>query len=176
MRIFVSNVVVVNNYKNYINVNLIKEPEVFYLLDNPFDRIVGVLGGVHQVGQVVNSDIDLITITRKGLPKSVVYSVCEVLDISMDKLSDLLHISHRTLQRKADDDLLAVSITEQLFEIAEVVSEGIKVFDTLENFRSWLHSTPYLFNGQKPLDFLDTSYGAQYVKNILGRIAHGIPS
>src|SRR5690554_2079671 len=105
MRIFVSNVVAVNNYKNYINVNLIEEPEVFYLLDNPFDRIVGVLGGVHQISQVVNSDIDLITITRKGLPKSVVYSVCEVLDISMDKLSDLLHISHRTLQRKADDDL-----------------------------------------------------------------------
>ncbi|SDW87285.1 putative toxin-antitoxin system antitoxin component, TIGR02293 family [Aequorivita viscosa] len=167
---------VVSNYKNYTSVNLIKEPEVFYLLENPFDRIVGVLGGVNQVGQIVNSDIDLITITRKGLPKSVVYSLCEVLDISMEKLSDLLHISHRTLQRKADDDLLAVSITEQLFVIAEVVSEGINVFNTLENFRSWLHSTPYIFNGQKPLDFLDTSYGAHYVKNILGRIAHGIPS
>ncbi|MGO3181829.1 MAG: type II RES/Xre toxin-antitoxin system antitoxin [Aequorivita sp.] len=163
-------------YKNHKDVNLIKEPEVFYLLDNPFDRIVGVLGGVGQVGQVVNSDIDLIHITRKGLPKCVVYSVCEVLDISMDKLSELLHISHRTLQRKADDDLLTVSNSEQLFEIAEVVSEGIEVFETLDNFRKWLHSTPYIFNGQKPLDFLDTRFGTQYVKNMMGRIAHGIPS
>lgn len=164
------------NYNNHTDVNLIKEPEVFYLLDNPFDRIVGVLGGVGQVGQVVNSDIDLIHITRKGLPKSVVYSVCEALNISMDKLSVLLHISHRTLQRKADDDLLTVSNSEQLFEIAEVVSEGIEVFGTLDNFRKWLHSTPYIFNGQKPLDFLDTRFGIQYVKNIMGRIAHGIPS
>lgn len=171
-----SNVVKVNNYRNHIDVDLIKEPEVFYLLDNPFDRIIGVLGGASRVGQVVNSDIDLIEITRKGLPKSVVYSVCEVLIISMERLSELLHISHRTLQRKADDDLLTVANTEQLFEIAEVVSEGIKVFDTIENFRKWLHSTPYLFNGQKPLDFLDTRFGTQYVKNILGRIAHGIPS
>lgn len=163
-------------YKTNTDVNLVKEPEVFYLLENPFDRIVGVLGGVGQVGQVVNSDIDLITITRKGLPKSVVYSICEVLGISMDKLSDLLHISHRTLQRKADDDLLGVSSTEQLFEIAELVSEGIDVFNTLDNFRSWLHSTPYIFNNQKPLDFLDTRFGIQYVKNIIGRIAHGIPS
>ncbi len=135
-----------------------------------------MLGGVGQVGQVVNSDIDLITITRKGLPKSVVYSVCEVLEVSMDRLSELLHISHRTLQRKSDDDLLGVSTTEQLFQIAEVVSNGIEVFDTLDNFRKWLHSTPYIFNGQKPLDFLDTRFGIQYVKNILGRIAHGIPS
>lgn len=171
-----SNVVAMKNYKVHNNVNLLKEPEVFYLLDNPFDRIVGVLGGVEQVGQVVNSDIDLITITRKGLPKSVVYTVCEVLGISMDKLSDLLHISHRTLQRKADEDLLGVSSTEQLFEIADLVSEGIDVFNTLDNFRSWLHSTPYIFNSQKPLDFLDTRFGIQYVKNIIGRIAHGIPS
>ncbi|WP_026450647.1 type II RES/Xre toxin-antitoxin system antitoxin [Aequorivita capsosiphonis] len=163
-------------YGAHNDVNLIKEPEVFYLLDNPFDRIVSVLGGVGQVGQVVNSDIDLIHITRKGLPKSVVYSLCEVLNISMDKLSDLLHVSHRTLQRKADDDLLTVSNSEQLFEIAVVVSEGIDVFETLDNFRKWLHSTPYIFNGQKPLDFLDTRFGIQYVKNIMGRIAHGIPS
>jgi putative toxin-antitoxin system antitoxin component (TIGR02293 family) len=172
----VSNVTIVKKYKNHTDINLAKEPEVFYLIDNPFDRIVGVLGGISQVGQVVNSDIDLISITRKGLPKSVVYSLCEVLDISMERLSDLMHISHRTLQRKADDDLLTVSSTEQLFEIAEVVSKGIEVFDTLDNFRNWLHSTPYIFNGQKPLDFLDTRFGIQYVKNIIGRIAHGIPS
>lgn len=163
-------------YKNHTDVNLVKEPEVFYLIDNPFDRIVGVLGGIGHVGQVVNSDIDLITITRKGLPKSVVYSLCDVLGISMERLSDLMHISHRTLQRKADDDLLTVSSTEQLFEIADLVSKGIEVFDTLENFRKWLHSTPYIFNSQKPLDFLDTRFGIQYVKNIIGRIAHGIPS
>ncbi len=170
------NVVIVKKDVTHTDVNLLNEPEVFYLLDNPFDRIVSVLGGVGQVGQVVNSDIDLIAITRKGLPKSAAYSICEVLDISMDKLSELLHISHRTLQRKEDDDLLSVYSTEQLFEIAEVVSEGIDVFDTLENFRTWLHSSPYIFNGQKPLDFLDTRFGIQYVKNTLGRIAHGIPS
>ncbi|CAM3445541.1 type II RES/Xre toxin-antitoxin system antitoxin [Aequorivita lipolytica] len=163
-------------YESHTDVNLIKEPEVFYLIDNPFERIVGVLGGIGNVGQAVNSDIDLIAITRKGLPKSVVYSICEVLNISMDRLSDLLHISHRTLQRKADDDLLGVSSSEQLFEIAEVVSEGIQVFETLDNFQNWLHSKPYIFNGQQPLDFLDTRFGIQYVKNVLGRISHGIPS
>lgn len=163
-------------YEPYSDLNLIKDPEGFYLLKNPFARIVGVLGGVNQVGQVVNSDIDLITISRKGLPKSTVYSLSQVLDVSMERLSELLHISHRTLQRKDDDDLLNVSITEQLFEIAEVVSEGIEVFGSLENFRAWLHSSPYIFNGQKPLDLLDTRFGLQYLKNILGRIAHGIPS
>lgn len=73
--------------------------------------------------------------------------MCEVLGISMDWLSDLLHISHRTLQRTADADLLGVSASEELFEIAELVSEGIKVFETFEDFRGWLHSRPYIFKG-----------------------------
>lgn len=102
--------------------------------------------------------------------------MCEVLGISMDWLSDLLHISHRTLQRTADVDLLGVSASEQLFEIAELVSEGIKVFETFEDFRGWLHSRPYIFKRQQPIDFLYTRFGIQYVKNVLGRIAHGIPS
>ena len=176
MSIFGSNVVEMKTYENPAQINLIEEPEVFYLLNNRFQRIVGALGGVQQVGQVVNSDIDLISITRKGLPKSVVAFLSEVLDISMDRMSQLLHISHRTLQRKSDSDLLAVSTSEQLLQIAEVVSEGVEVFDTINNFRNWLHSTPYVLNGQKPLDFLDTSFGIQYIRNILGRIAHGIPS
>lgn len=167
---------ILKNYISHSDLSLIKDPEGFYLLENPFARIMGVLGGIDQVGQVVNSDIDLITISRKGLPKSTVYSLSQVLDVSMERLSELLHISHRTLQRKDDDDLLNVSISEQVFEIAEVVSEGIDVFGNLEKFRAWLHSSPYIFNGQKPLDFLDTRFGLQYIKNILGRIAHGIPS
>lgn len=171
-----SNDVVMRGYDKHTDVNLVEEPEVYYLVDNRFDRIIGVLGGSNKVGQVVNSDIDLIALIRKGLPKSVLYSLCEVLQISMEKLSDLLHISHRTLQRKADTDPLTISNSQQLIEIAEVVSEGVKVFNTLDSFRKWVHSTPYVFNGQKPLDFLDTGFGTQYIKNILGRIAHGIPS
>ncbi len=158
------------------NINLLKEPEVFYMINNPFDRIVGVLGGANEIGHAVNSDIDLIAITRRGLPKSVVLSLSEVLNISMDRLSDLLHISHRTLQRKNDDEFLGVSITEQILEIAQIVSEGIDVFGTIENFRAWVHSTPYILDGQKPLDFFDTRFGIQYIRNIMGRIAHGIPS
>ena len=158
------------------NINLLEEPEVFYMMNNPFDRIVGVLGGENQVGHVVNSDIDLIAITRRGLSKNAVHSLSEVLNISMERISELLHISHRTLQRKNNNEFLSVSITEQLLEIAEIVSEGIAVFGTLENFRGWVHSTPYILNGQKPLDYFDTRFGLQYIKNIMGRIAHGIPS
>ncbi|WP_245946299.1 type II RES/Xre toxin-antitoxin system antitoxin [Marinirhabdus gelatinilytica] len=171
-----TNVMNMAGNEKYTSIDLAKEPEAFYNISNKYVRMLGVLGGSSRVGQVVNSDIDLIEVTRRGLPKSVLFSLCEVLGISMEHMSNLLHVSHRTLQRKEDKELLSVYSTEQLFEIAALVSHGISVFGTLQKFKDWLHSTPLLFEGQKPLDFLDTTFGIQYVDSVIGRIEHGVYS
>jgi len=164
------------NEGNAVTVNLVEEPQTFYNLENKYERIISVLGGTKNVGHTVYSDIDLITVTRKGLPKRVALAVCKVLGVSMEKMSKLLHVSHRTLQRKENKELLSVYSTEQLLEIAAMISHGISVFGTLEKFKGWLHSTPMIFEGQQPLDFLDTTFGIQYVNTVLGRIEYGIPS
>lgn len=171
MHIFATNVV---NMKKGKVINLVQEPEVFYNIQNRYDRIVSVLGGSLQVGHTVNSDIDLIHLTRTGLPKSVVNTVCQILGISMEKMSSLLHVSHRTIQRKDDHELLNVYSTEQVLEIAEVISKGIEVLGTIEAFTLWLHKDIRSLNYKKPIDFLDTSFGTQLVRDILGRMAHGI--
>ncbi|MBL4662693.1 MAG: DUF2384 domain-containing protein [Flavobacteriaceae bacterium] len=155
-------------------INLVQEPNAFYGLENKYDRIVSVLGGSIEVGQTVNSDIDLIHLTRTGLPKSVVATVSAVLGVSMEKMSSLLHVSHRTIQRKEDHELLNVYSTEQILEIATVISRGIEVLGTMENFTKWLHKEIRVLSYKKPIDFLDTSFGARLVKDILGRVEHGI--
>jgi putative toxin-antitoxin system antitoxin component (TIGR02293 family) len=154
--------------------NLTKEPKVFYGLQNKYDRIVSVLGGSVQLGRSINSDLDLIQITRKGLPKSVVITVSNILGISMEKMSSLIHVSHRTIQRKGDDELLNVYSTEQILEIAEVISRGIEVLGSIEAFTKWLHKDIRALNYGKPLDYLDTSFGTSLIKDILGRIEQGV--
>lgn len=165
------------SYKQEQNIqNLINEPQAFYDLDNKFDRIISVLGGSLSVGQSINSDFDLIQITRKGLPTSVVATLSNLLGISMEKMSDLIHISHRTIQRKSDKDLLNIYSTEQILEIAQVVSRGIEVLGSLDNFTSWLHSDIRVLNYNKPISLLDTSFGTALVIDVLGRIEFGVYS
>ncbi len=156
--------------------NLVSEPEVFYGLSNKYDRIISILGGSVSVGRAINNDIDLIEITRKGLPKSVVITLSEILGISMEQMSSLIHVSHRTIQRKSDTDLLNVYSTEQILEIAEVISRGIEVLGTLEAFTKWLQVKLRVLNYKTPLDFLDTTFGAKLIKDILGRLEHGVYS
>lgn len=154
--------------------NLVKEPAIFYTLNNKYDRIVSVLGGSAQVGHAIHSDLDLIQITRKGLPKSVVATISNILGISMEKMSSLIHVSLRTIQRKDDKELLNVYSTEQILEIAEVVSRGVEVLGTIEAFTKWLHQDLRALDYAKPLDFLDTSFGTNLIKDMLGRIEQGV--
>ncbi|MCK5400759.1 MAG: DUF2384 domain-containing protein [Flavobacteriaceae bacterium] len=165
------------NYNQEIPIrSLANEPEVFYGLQNKYDRIISVLGGSAKIGQTISSDLDLIKITRKGLPKSVVITLINILGISMEQMSNLIHVSHRTIQRKSDSDLLNVYSTEQVLEIAQVISKGIEVLGTLDAFTSWLHSEVRHLNYQKPINFLDTSFGTNLILNILGRIEYGVYS
>ena len=154
--------------------NLAQEPSAFYGLENKYDRIVSVLGGSIAIGQSISNDLDLIEITRKGLPKSVLQTLSTILSISMEHMSQLLHISHRTIQRKSDTDLLNVYPTEQILEIAEVISRGIEVLGSIDNFSKWLHKEIQALNYAKPIDFLDTSFGTNLIKNTLGKIEHGV--
>lgn len=165
-----------STYKQDPIVNILEEPQVFYNIQNKYDRITSVLGGSFALGQVLHNELDLISVTRKGLPKSVLQTLSSVLSISMEKLSGLLHISHRTLQRKSNSDLLNVYSTEQVLEIADVISKGIEVLGSLEAFKQWLHSKLRSLDYKTPLEFLDTSFGTQMVKSILGRLEQGVYS
>lgn len=172
-----TNVVVMKTYKTENTIHsLANEPEQFYNLNSKYDKMVSVLGGSLNLGQPINNELDLIDISRKGLPKSVIVTLSGLLGISMEKMSDLIHISHRTIQRKKSDDLLNVYSTEQILEIAEVITKGIEVFNSLEVFTKWLHQDIRYLNFQKPLNYLDTSFGTKMVLDILGRIEHGVYS
>ncbi|MFD1064021.1 antitoxin Xre-like helix-turn-helix domain-containing protein [Winogradskyella litorisediminis] len=156
--------------------SLALEPEYFYGLESKYDKIMSVLGGSSNFENNISSDLDLISISRKGLPKSVIVTISELLGISMEKMSDLIHISHRTIQRKKPEDLLNVYSTEQILEIAEVISKGVEVFNSIDIFTKWLHQEIRYLNYQKPLDYLDTSFGTKMVLDILGRVEHGVYS
>ncbi|MCB0462781.1 MAG: antitoxin Xre/MbcA/ParS toxin-binding domain-containing protein [Flavobacteriaceae bacterium] len=165
------------SYKQHSEIkSLAQEPKAFYHLDNKYNRIVSVLGGSVALGQTIDNDLDLIEMTRKGLPKSVLQTLSGILSISMEQMSQLLHISHRTIQRKSDTDLLNVYPTEQILEIAEVISRGVEVLGSIEAFTAWLHKDIRALNYAKPIDFLDTSFGTNLIKDILGRIEYGVYS
>ena len=156
--------------KSKQNLSVMEEAQVQY------ETIQVILGGNKLLTKVISSDLDLITLSRSGVKKSSLKSLSNYLGISMDKMSSLMHTSYRNIQRKNDNEFLDVYKSEQAIEVAQLISKGLEIFGTKENFQQWLHSNIIALGDKKPIDLLDTSIGIRMIYRVLGRLEHGVYS
>jgi putative toxin-antitoxin system antitoxin component (TIGR02293 family) len=141
-----------------------------------YETMRAILGGNKSSVKSISGDADLISLSRTGIKKSSMRSLSSYLGISMDKMSNLLHTSHRNIQRKDDDDLLDTLKSEKVLELAAFAKRGIEVIGSKEAFIQWLHAPIPALDNKQPVDFLDTSFGVQMVLKVLGRLEQGIYS
>jgi len=139
-----------------------------------YDTLKVILGGNRSVPKTISSDMDLITLSRHGVRKSSLTSLASYLGVTMEKMSSLVHSSHRNIQRKDEDELLDTLKTEKVLELAAFIKRGIDVIGTEDAFKEWVHSPILALGNRKPVDFLDTTFGIQMVLKVLGRLEQGI--
>jgi putative toxin-antitoxin system antitoxin component (TIGR02293 family) len=139
-----------------------------------YDTLKVILGGNKSVPKTISSDMDLINLSRHGIRKSSLKSLAGYLGITMEKMSSLVHSSHRNIQRKDEDELLDTLKTEKVLELAAFIKRGIDVIGTEDAFKEWVHSPILALGNRKPIDFLDTTFGMQMALKVLGRLEQGV--
>jgi putative toxin-antitoxin system antitoxin component (TIGR02293 family) len=139
-----------------------------------YDTLKVILGGNKSVPKTISSDMDLINLSRHGVRKSSLKSLAGYLGITMEKMSSLVHSSHRNIQRKEEDELLDTLKTEKVLELAAFIKRGIDVIGTEDAFKEWVHSPIIALGNRKPIDFLDTTFGIQMALKVLGRLEQGV--
>jgi putative toxin-antitoxin system antitoxin component (TIGR02293 family) len=135
-----------------------------------------ILGGNRSLGKAIGGELDLINLSRNGVRKLSLRSLSSYLGITMDKMSNLIHTSHRNIQRKDEDELLDSLKTEKVLELAAFVKRGMDVTGSKESFIEWLHTPLTSLGNKMPVDFLDTTFGIQLVQKVLGRLEQGVYS
>ena len=139
-----------------------------------YDTLKVILGGNTSVPKTISSEMDLISLSRHGVRKSSLRSLAGYLGTTMEKMSSLVHSSHRNIQRKDDDELLDTLKTEKVLELAAFIKRGIDVIGTEAAFKEWVHSPILAMGNRKPIDFLDTTFGIQMALKVLGRLEQGV--
>ncbi len=133
-----------------------------------------ILGDKHGSDRSAPGDFDLIKLTREGIKKSSHKALASYLGLSMEVVSGLLHTSYRNLQRKDDDSLLDTLKTERVLELASFAQRGIDVIGSKDGFTEWIQSPLPALGNKTPVDFLDTSFGINFLLKILGRLEQGV--
>jgi len=113
---------------------------------------------------------------RTGISKSVLEELKDRINIGYDRLSVILGTSSGRLRRKKSDEKFNGPISEKILALSDVYEFGYSVFEDQANLERWMQTENRALSNKRPIDLLDTSFGMIEVKNLLGRIAHGVYS
>jgi putative toxin-antitoxin system antitoxin component (TIGR02293 family) len=136
--------------------------------------IVEVLGGEKVLRQRIHSRLDLIALSRKGVPKEALVQLAHFLSCTVHEIVVLLPVTERTLQRYTPEQPLNQVVSEHILQLAEVAAKGVDVFADKGAFVAWLHHPNTALANHTPLSLLSSRFGAEMVLDELGRLEHGI--
>ena len=119
---------------------------------------------------------DYIFLSRQGLSVKQLKAIQKITAINTKQLSKILSVSERQLNRYSNDKILKPSISAHIIQIIELYYFGFEVFENKDKFLLWMDSNIQILGSQKPFDLLDTPFGIDHVKTILGRIEYGVYS
>ena len=153
------------------NPNMINEPMVAYATGGSANMFYNLLGGPKSN---YSNEWDIVKLARNGFSKKALLSLAKKISLTLQELTNILHISERTLQRYDDDAIIKTEYAEKAVELARLYTRGQEVFGSMDKFKLWMKAPSFIFNGEAPVSLLDTSAGFDMVFTELGRIEHGI--
>lgn len=133
--------------------------------------------GKNNLKDRVDSPFDFITIATRGLNSDAVLHFKDYFSLSKNYTAALLNLSVPTLFRllRSKQNLKRNS-SVQLFEAADLFLYGIEVFGSKENFFKWLQLPNTSLGDIEPQELIEIPGGISKVRDVLGRIEHGIYS
>lgn len=141
-----------------------------------YKKLIGVFGREY-VSYEVESPFDFIDIANKGLSANVLRNFRMHFNLSRDSIAGMLNVSAPTLYRWTKSNKnLERNCSIKLFEIADLFLYGIEVFESKVNFFKWLNLPNTALGGLEPQALIEIPHGVSKVRDVIGRIEHGVYS
>jgi len=113
---------------------------------------------------------------RAGLPFGCVADMQRLSGLPEDRLGRILAIPRSTWLRRKKEGVLPPDEGDRVWRLWRVMARALELFEgDREAARAWMNAPKDAFDGRTPLEFADTTPGAQYVLEVIGRLEHGIP-
>ncbi|HEX8506095.1 MAG TPA: antitoxin Xre/MbcA/ParS toxin-binding domain-containing protein [Hymenobacter sp.] len=132
-----------------------------------------LLGGPSVVGEPLTNDLQLVDMIQHGLRRRALDHLAQRSELPLPVLAAAVDLSVRTLQRYAPEQRLKADATDRLVQLATLYAEGFDLFGE-EKFKIWMDSHIPALGGRKAVDFITSTVGIRMLRDVLGRIEHGV--
>ena len=139
-----------------------------------YKKFIKILGRQYLKAKV-ESPYDFIHIAKRGVNANVIKNFRIYFNLPRESTAQMLNISEPTLYRwiKANKNLDR-NFSVKLFEITDLFLYGSEVFGSKENFFKWLNLPNTALGGMEPQELVEIPGGVSKIKDVLGRIEHGV--
>lgn len=141
-----------------------------------YKKLIEVLGKSY-IRAKITSPYDFIHVASKGIKANVIKNFRDYFNISRDDTAQMLNISLPTLYRwLKTNKSLDRNYSILLFELTDLFLYGSEIFNGKDYFIKWLNLPNTALGGLEPQELLEIPGGISKVKDIIGRIEHGVYS
>ena len=121
----------------------------------------------------------LVQLIQRGFSVTVIEKLADELQVQQQTLLNITRIAPATLsrRRKSTSGLLSSDESDRVYRIAAAYRSALQLFEgDAESARRWIKEPAKALGGDTPLEHLNTEAGAAEVRDLIGRIEHGVYS
>ncbi|GLU51392.1 antitoxin Xre-like helix-turn-helix domain-containing protein [Dyadobacter frigoris] len=117
----------------------------------------------------------IVVSARKGLQTKVFYDFAEAIKMPEKSLASIMNLSSRTISNyKESEKMLEPVQGEHLLKLITLFEKGEQIFGSIDEFNYWLKK-PFWNSEEKPMDWLNTSGGVDFLSEEIEKLAQGYP-
>lgn len=129
------------------------------------------------LGLSLDDPISLIKEIRAGLRIGIVNDLARLLGLPIQRVMRAMAISARTLARRKRARRLHKEESELLVRIVLMLRAALRLFSgDMARAALWISTANPVLANAAPLDLADTAPGYEAVRDLIGRIEHGVYS
>ena len=129
-----------------------------------------------KLGMIRTSRGDIVRTTRSGYPFIVIEKLADAIGTAQKELLPIINLSSPTLaRRRSRGDKLKPQESDNVYRVASAYRDALELFEAdSDAAKNWLHTPAKALGGETPFSLLDTQAGADQVRDLIGRLEHGV--
>ncbi len=153
----------------------VAEARLFHPTGSGVERRTELSGLLHSLGVKPARDGAVADAIRQGFPVTAVDRLAKELEIPLQRLLRIIALPSATLARRRAKKRLSPQESDRLYRVVAAWAAALRLFEgDAAAARRWLNEPAWALGGRTPLENLDTEAGADEVRDLIGRLEHGV--
>ncbi|MFH4509891.1 antitoxin Xre/MbcA/ParS toxin-binding domain-containing protein [Vibrio alginolyticus] len=112
---------------------------------------------------------------HKGFEPKVYRNIVERVKLSQSEFQNVTLIPVSTVKRRLkNDERFNTQESDAIYRLAMLLKLATELFDDEERALTWMRENVYGLGGKRPLDMVSTTVDFEIVKDLIGRLEHGV--